>query len=62
MAKIEILKFRIEPEEKEGFQQAANVAGIPLSTWVRERLRKSARMELQDAGMQVPFLRPPREV
>lgn len=57
MARTEILKFRVESEEKEAFQQAAELAGIPLSTWVRERLRRAARIELADVGKQIPFLK-----
>jgi uncharacterized protein (DUF1778 family) len=56
MGKSEAIKIRVEPEEKEAFQQAAEIAGIPLSNWMRERLRKAARVELQDVGKQVPFL------
>lgn len=57
MPRTETLKFRVEPGEKEAFQQSAELAGIPLSTWIRERLRKAARIELQDAGKQIPFLK-----
>ena len=56
MAKSEILKIRLSPVEKESFQRAANVAGIPVSAWMREQLRRSARRELQDANQPVPFL------
>ena len=57
MIKSEAILLRLEPEEKEAFQQAAKMAGTPLTIWIRERLRKVARIELQDAGKQVPFLR-----
>ncbi len=57
MARSETLKFRLEPAEKEAFQQAAELAGIPLSIWIRERLRRAARIELADAGRQVAFLK-----
>lgn len=57
MPRTEMLKFRVEVEEKEAFQQAASLAGIPLSTWIRERLRRAARIELEDAGRPVPFLK-----
>ncbi len=57
MPRTDMLKFRVEPGEKEAFQQAAELAGIPLSTWVRERLRRAARIELEDAGRQIPFLK-----
>ena len=54
--KTEILKTRSTSAEKQSFQEAANLAGIALSAWVRERLRRAARIELSDAGKQVPFL------
>lgn len=55
MQKTEIMKVRVDPKEKEAFQEAAEQAGIPLSTWVRERLRRVARLELEEAGKQIPF-------
>ncbi len=51
------LEIRLESNEKDGFQDAADIAGIPLSNWVRERLRWAATKELQEAGRDVPFLR-----
>ena len=57
MGKSESLKLRLEPEEKEAFQEAAEIAGLPLSAWIRERLRRSARVELQDAGRKIAFFR-----
>lgn len=50
------LEIRLEPKEKEGFEKAAAIAGLPLSSWVRERLRRAARQELEDAGEGIPFL------
>jgi uncharacterized protein (DUF1778 family) len=57
MPKSEFLKIRLDPEEKQAFQEAADFAGVSLSAWIRERLRKSARTELEDAGQQIPFLK-----
>jgi uncharacterized protein (DUF1778 family) len=57
MSKSENIKLRVQPEEKEAFQEAAEIAGIDLSTWIRERLRRSARVELQEAGREIPFFR-----
>ncbi len=57
MAKTEWIKIRVGPEEKEAFDQAAALGGISLSAWMRERLRRAARRELQDANLAVPFLR-----
>jgi len=48
--------LRMEPREKEGFAEAAALAGVPLAIWMRERLRASARNELAGAGKEVPFL------
>jgi hypothetical protein len=46
----------MEKREKEGFAAAAQVAGIPLAVWMRERLRRVAAKELEDVGREVPFL------
>jgi hypothetical protein len=47
---------RVNDAEKEGFRAAADLAGIPLSAWIRERLRKAAISELATANKQVAFL------
>ncbi|WP_157234700.1 plasmid mobilization protein [Methylosinus sp. LW4] len=57
MQKTESMKLRLQPEEKRAFEEAAELAGIPLSAWVRERLRRASRIELEDAGRRVPFAR-----
>ena len=51
------VEVRMQPEEKTTFQEAAELAGIPLSAWIRERLRKAARIELEDAGRKVAFIK-----
>jgi hypothetical protein len=51
------LLVRVESDEKEAFQDAANLAGISLSSWVRERLRRVALRELQEAARPIPFIR-----
>lgn len=58
-AKSDFLDVRVSGPEKEAFRDAAELAGIPLATWVRERLRRAARIELEDAGRQAAFLRSP---
>ncbi len=58
MAKPEIIKLRVGTEEKQAFQEAARMAGIPLSNWIRERLRRAARIELEEAGKKIPFVNP----
>jgi hypothetical protein len=55
--KSETILIRLELGEKEGFRAAADVAGIDLSAWMRERLRRAARQELEEAGLPIPFLR-----
>jgi hypothetical protein len=53
--KSESILLRLEAKEKQGFLAAANVAGIPLAVWMRERLRKAAAGELEEKGQAVPF-------
>lgn len=48
--------LRMEEREKQGFTEAATLAGVPLSVWIRERLRLAARQELEKAGLRVAFL------
>jgi uncharacterized protein (DUF1778 family) len=55
--KTESVEVRMQPEEKAAFREAAELAGIPLSAWIRERLRKAARIELEDAGRKVAFVK-----
>jgi hypothetical protein len=50
------LDVRLTAEEKQGFGMCAEIAGISLSDWVRERLRLSAIRELEGAGRKVPFI------
>jgi hypothetical protein len=50
------LDMRLELAEKEGFRAAAELSGLDLSAWIRERLRQIARTELEQAGQEVPFL------
>jgi predicted HicB family RNase H-like nuclease len=53
----ESLLVRLETTEKKTFQEAARLAGVPLSTWVRERLRQVAVRELGKASRPVSFLK-----
>jgi hypothetical protein len=55
--KTEFMRLRLQLEERQAFEQAAVIAGVPLSAWARERLRRAARMELVDAGRHVPFIK-----
>jgi hypothetical protein len=54
--KSEGVLLRMESREKEGFALAADIAGVPLAVWMRERLRQAATEELRKAGRGVPFL------
>jgi len=54
--KSRYLQLRVTDPEKEGFDAAAELAGLSLAAWVRERLRLAARKELAGAGESVPFL------
>jgi hypothetical protein len=55
-AKGDYLDIRLEAAEKQAFRDAANLAGLDLSAWVRERLRATARKELEGASLPVAFL------
>lgn len=60
-AKSESLLLRLSSAEKQGFAEAAALAGVPLTVWMRERLRLTATKELEDAARPVPFLAPPEK-
>ena len=52
----EYLDVRLYGPEKASFKLAAELAGLSLAAWVRERLLAAARTELFDAGVPVPFI------
>lgn len=54
--KSEALLLRLDPGEKKGFGDAAQLAGVPLTVWMRERLRQVAAKELAASGQPVAFL------
>ena len=56
--KTDTFLVRAQPAEKLAFKEAAELAGISLSSWVRERLRLAAIRELENAGRSVPFIAP----
>ena len=56
-AKDQAVLLRMEIKEKQGFREAADIAGITLSAWIRERLRTAAKQELEREGREVPFLK-----
>jgi uncharacterized protein (DUF1778 family) len=55
-AKEEYLELRLDAAEKQAFKDAAELSGMAVSVWVRERLRKVARKELEEAEKPVAFL------
>ena len=56
MEKSFVIQIRVTEAEKDGFTQSADLAGISLSSWVRERLRLASIRELESAGRQIPFV------
>jgi galactitol-specific phosphotransferase system IIC component len=58
MEKQKVLQIRLTDLEKQAFTESANLAGIPLSSWVRERLRLAAIRDLESAGQKIPFVTP----
>jgi predicted HicB family RNase H-like nuclease len=54
--KAGFLQVRVDDGEKQTFQAAADLAGLDVSAWVRERLREVARQELEASGVPVPFV------
>lgn len=57
MTKDKVLQIRLTEDEKSGFEAAAELAGIPLASWVRERLRLAAIRDLESAGLKIPFVK-----
>ena len=56
--KSKTIQIRVTPAEKVGLGKAAEIAGISLSAWIRERLRFAAIRELEAADKKVPFIKP----
>ena len=55
-AKANVMQVRLEAAEKAAFAAAAVLDGKDLSEWVRDRLRRASRQELEAAGQPVAFL------
>ena len=53
----EYIELRVTEPENQAFRDAAERAGIPMATWARERLRKVAIRELENADLPVAFLK-----
>ena len=56
--KTSSLLLRLSAQEKDAFEQCAEIAGVPVSAWIRERLRFVAVRELESAGKRAPFIKP----
>lgn len=54
--KCKSVLLRLETREKQAFTDAADVAGVPLAVWIRERLRRVAIRELEEASRPIAFL------
>jgi hypothetical protein len=55
-AKVGLIQIRVNAAEKQAFSDAAVLDGKKLSEWIRDRLRRLSREELQLAGRPVAFL------
>jgi hypothetical protein len=50
------MEMWLHDAEKEAFVKAAEVAGMNLSAWVRDRLRRASRKELEGENLPVAFM------
>lgn len=48
--------IRVSDREKRGFNEAAELADMSLSAWIRDRLRYAAAHELELEGRIAPFI------
>jgi uncharacterized protein (DUF1778 family) len=44
------LRIRLLPEQEDLIRQAAELAGLSVSSWTRERLIRTARREISEAA------------
>lgn len=49
---------RLSDDEKKSFEMCARLAGVPLSSWIRERLRADSIRELRNVNIRAPFIEP----
>jgi len=54
--KDQVVIIRLSSSEKTAFREAADLAGIGLSSWIRERLRRMASRELDEIGRTASFI------
>lgn len=50
------LEIRLLRTEQQAFKEAAAIAGVEVSAWARERLRRVAIRELEEANRPIPFV------
>jgi hypothetical protein len=60
--KTTALQIRVDPTEKQTFDDAAKLAGISFSAWARMTLRRAAVREFEDAGKRLDFYPQPERV
>jgi uncharacterized protein (DUF1778 family) len=58
-AKAQLIQLRVNAAEKNAFVDAADLDGKKLSEWIRDRLRRLSRQELEQSGRPVAFLLSP---
>lgn len=58
MKKDNQILIKVSETEKEGFKRAAEIVGIGLSAWARQKLRSAAIKDLQEVGEVIKFLEP----
>lgn len=51
-----IVQIRLNDEEKEAVEMAAELSGLSLSSWIRMQLRDSATERMTACGRPVPFM------
>ncbi len=49
--------FKASEQEETAFKKAAELSGLTLSAWIRNKLRIEAKKELLEAGKEVDFLK-----
>jgi hypothetical protein len=54
--KDQVVIIRLSADEKSAFKEAADLAGIGLSSWIRERLRRTSNRELDEVGRTAQFI------
>lgn len=50
------IQIRLTEAEKSGMVEAAEIVGVSLSSWVRQKLRSAAIRDLEGTGRRAPFI------